>query len=241
MAGPTIIAIGTEEQKQMFLPGILSGDVIWCQGYSEPGAGSDLASLQTRAVRDGDDWVVNGQKIWTSGAHRADWMILPTRTDPDAPKHQGIPTSSPACTPPGVSGQTLYNMAESHEFNEVFFEDPRIPSRNILGKVNCGWYGAVITLDFERSSIGSAVGMQQDVEDIIRFAREHRGEGLSTLPHNPQLRLELSERYWEAHTARLISYRIVSMQDQNISRTMRPPWPSSMPAMHVLGAAWPDR
>lgn len=216
MAGPTIITIGTEEQQAEHLPPILSGEAIWCQGYSEPGSGSDLASLQTRAVKDGDDWVVNGQKIWTSGAHRADWMILLARTDPDAPKHKGITYFMLDMHAPGVEVRPLVNMTNTHEFNEVFFEDVRIPSRNILGEVDRGWYGAVTTLDFERSSIGSAVGMRQSVEEVINFAKEHRGSGVSSLDENEETRFALSDRYIEAQTAMMISYRIVSMQSQGM-------------------------
>ncbi len=215
MAGPTIITIGTEEQQEEHLPPILSGDTIWCQGYSEPGSGSDLASLQTRAVKDGDDFVVNGQKIWTSGAHRSDWMILLARTDPDAPKHKGITYFVLDMHSPGVSTRPLVNMAGTHEFNEVFFEDVRIPQRNVLGEVNRGWYGAVTTLDFERSSIGSAVGMQQSVEDVIRYAKENRGSGFSSVDRR-ETKIALTDRYIETQTARMISYRIVSMQNQGL-------------------------
>ena len=215
MVGPTLITIGTEEQQQEHLPPILSGDTIWCQGYSEPGSGSDLASLQTRAVKDGDDFIVNGQKIWTSGAHKSDWMILLARTDPDAPKHKGITYFVLDMHSPGVSTRPLVNMAGTHEFNEVFFEDVRIPQRNVLGEVNRGWYGAVTTLDFERSSIGSAVGMQQSVQDIIRYAKENRGTGLSSVDRR-ETKLALTDRYIETQTARMISYRIVSMQNQGL-------------------------
>ena len=215
MAGPTIITIGTDDQQQEHLPPILSGDAIWCQGYSEPGSGSDLASLQTRAVKDGDDFVVNGQKIWTSGAHRSDWMILLARTDPDAPKHKGITYFVLDMKSPGVQTRPLVNMAGTHEFNEVFFEDVRIPQRNVLGEVNRGWYGAVTTLDFERSSIGSAVGMQQSVEDVIRYAKENRGSGLSSVDRR-ETKIALTDRYIETQTARMISYRIVSMQNQGL-------------------------
>jgi hypothetical protein len=128
-AGPTLIVHGTEEQKKKYLPEILAGDTVWCQGYSEPGAGSDLASLQTRAVRDGDDFIVNGQKIWTSGAHVSKWMILLARTDPDAPKHRGITYFIVDMKSPGVQVRPLINAADSHEFNEVFFEDVRVPAR----------------------------------------------------------------------------------------------------------------
>jgi alkylation response protein AidB-like acyl-CoA dehydrogenase len=210
-AGPTLIVHGTEEQKQKYLPDILTGEVIWCQGYSEPGAGSDLASLQTRAVRDGDDFVVNGQKIWTSGAHVSSWMILLTRTDPDAPKHRGISYFIVDMKSPGISVRPLVNMADSHEFNEVFFDNVRVPRENIIGEENRGWYLAQTTLSFERSNIGSAVGQRQSVQDLIRFARE-TANGQSTLGWNEALRTELVDRYIETNVATMLSYKIVSMQ-----------------------------
>ncbi len=211
-AGPTLIVHGTEEQKKKYLPEILSGDAIWCQGYSEPGAGSDLASLQTRAVRDGDDYIINGQKIWTSGAHVAKWMILLARTDPDAPKHRGITYFIVDMKSPGITVRPLINAADSHEFNEVFFEDVRVPRENIIGEENRGWYLAQTTLSFERSNIGSAVGARQTVEDLAKFAREHKLDGTSTLGHNPAIRTELVERFIEANVATMMSYKIVSMQ-----------------------------
>jgi len=210
-AGPTLIVHGTEEQKQKYLPEILTGDVIWCQGYSEPGSGSDLASLQTRAVHDGDDFVVNGQKIWTSGAHASKWMILLARTDPEAPKHRGISYFIVDMKSPGVSVRPLVNMADSHEFNEVFFDSVRVPRENLIGEENRGWYLAQTTLSFERSNIGSAVGARQTVEDLVRFARETTN-GQSTLPWNDALRTELTDRYIEAGIAQMLSYKIVSMQ-----------------------------
>ncbi len=211
-AGPTLIVHGTEEQKQKYLPEILSGEVIWCQGYSEPGAGSDLAALQTRAVRDGDDFVVNGQKIWTSGGHVSKWMILLARTDPDAPKHRGITYFIVDMKSPGLTVRPLINAAGTHEFNEVFFEDVRIPRENIIGEENRGWYLAQTTLSFERSNIGSAIGARQTVEDLVSFARRHATDGQSTLSHNGALRTELTERFIEAGVATMMSYKIVSMQ-----------------------------
>ncbi|MPZ23002.1 MAG: acyl-CoA dehydrogenase [Dehalococcoidia bacterium] len=210
MAGPTIITLGTEQQKQKYLTGMLSGEDIWCQGYSEPQAGSDLASLQTRAVRDGDDWLINGQKIWTSLAHMAKYMIMLARTDPDAPKHKGITYFIVDMKAPGVEVRPLINMTGGHEFNEVFFDNVRVTPDNIIGEVNRGWYGAVTTLDFERSSVGSAVGIQQTVEDILRFAREQ--DNFSRLKHNPSLRYELADRAVEAEIAILMSYHIAGMQ-----------------------------
>jgi alkylation response protein AidB-like acyl-CoA dehydrogenase len=214
MAGPTIITLGTEEQKKKYLPGMLAGTDIWCQGYSEPQAGSDLASLQTRAVKDGDDWVINGQKVWTSIAHMAKYMIMLARTDPDAPKHKGITYFIVDMKAPGVEVRPLINMTGGHEFNEVYFEDVRVPSSDIIGEVNRGWYGAVTTLDFERSSIGSAVGIQQTVEDIVKFAKEQ--DNFSRLKHDPLLRYELADRSIEAEVAILMSYRIASMQSKGL-------------------------
>jgi alkylation response protein AidB-like acyl-CoA dehydrogenase len=211
-AGPTLIVHGTEEQKKKHLPGILSGEEVWCQGYSEPGAGSDLAALQARAVRDGDDFVVNGQKIWTSGAHVSKWMILLARTDPDAPKHRGITYFIVDMKSPGITVRPLINAADSHEFNEVFFEDVRVPAANIIGEENRGWYLAQTTLSFERSNIGSAVGARQTVEDLVAFAKEHQGDGTSTLGQGGAIRTELVERYVEANVATMMSYKIVSMQ-----------------------------
>jgi len=216
MAGPTLIVHGTEDQKKKYLPGMLRGEDIWCQGYSEPGAGSDLASLQTRAVRDGDDYVVNGQKIWTTLAHMAKYMILLARTDPDAPKHRGITYFILDMKSPGVSVRPLYNLGNSHEFNEVFFDNVRIPKENVIGEENRGWYSAVTTLDFERSSIGSAIGMKQHVEDLVEYAKDHQDGPTSTLRTNPMLRYELSDRMIEVEVARMLSYRVASMQNRGL-------------------------
>jgi alkylation response protein AidB-like acyl-CoA dehydrogenase len=216
MAGPTLIVHGTEEQKKFYLPRILSGEDIWCQGYSEPEAGSDLASLRTRAVRDGDDYVINGQKIWTSIAHLAKWMILLARTDPDAPKHKGITYFILDMKSPGIEVRPLINMAGGQEFTEVFFDNVRVPKANIVGEENRGWYAAVTTLDFERSAIGSAIGMRQTVEDIVRYAREHTEDGTSMLSANAMLRYELADRFLETEVGQMLSYRVISLQSRNI-------------------------
>jgi alkylation response protein AidB-like acyl-CoA dehydrogenase len=216
MAGPTIIVHGTEEQRKKHLPGILGGTDVWCQGYSEPEAGSDLASLQTRAVLDGDDYVINGQKIWTTLAHMAKWMILLARTDPDAPKHKGITYFIVDMKSPGVSVRPLINMADGHEFNEVFFDNVRVPKANIIGEENRGWYSAMTTLDFERSAIGSTTGMKQAVEALIEYARDHADEPTSALRTNPNLRYELSDRMIEVEMARMLSYRVVTLQNRGL-------------------------
>ena len=205
--GPTLMLYGTEEQKKRFLPAILSGEEKWCQGYSEPGSGSDLASLQTRAVRDGDDYVVNGQKIWTSGAHRADWIFLLTRTDPDAPKHRGISYLLADMKSPGVQVQPLVNMAGSHEFNEVFFEDMRVPRSQLIGEENRGWYVGMATMDFERSALGGNAANRRDVEDLIEEVQT-RNPGASSKD-----RLEVADRKLEADVTRLLSLRILSIQE----------------------------
>ncbi len=210
MLGPTLIAAGTEEQKRQHIPRILDGSVQWCQGYSEPGSGSDLASLQTRAVRDGDDFVINGQKIWTSLAHIADWMFCLARTDPDAPKHRGITYFLFDMKTPGITVRPLVNMAGGHDFNEVFFEDVRVPSKNIIGEVNRGWYVGTTTLDFERSSIGNSIGSRQVVERNLVWFREHRAEVAPT--DYEAVRLQWVDRWIEVQAATLLAYRIISMQ-----------------------------
>ena len=214
--GPTIIIYGTEEQKKEHIPRILSGEVMWCQGFSESGAGSDLASLQTRAVKDGDDYVINGQKIWTTLAHMSQYMLLLARSDPDVPKHKGLSYFIVPMKAPGVTVRPLYNMAGSHEFNEVFFDNVRIPANNLVGEENRGWYQAVTTLDIERSNIGSAVGQSQGVEDLVRFARENRDNGVVRIASDPSLRHELAERYIETQASLMLSYRMVTMQARGL-------------------------
>jgi alkylation response protein AidB-like acyl-CoA dehydrogenase len=216
MAGPTIIVHGTDEQREKHLPGMLAGEDVWCQGYSEPGSGSDLASLQTRAVKDGDDYVINGQKIWTTLAHMAKSMILLARTDPDAPKHKGITYFIVDMKSPGVTVRPLMNMAGSHEFNEVFFDNVRVPKENIIGEENRGWYAAMTTLDFERSAIGSTTGMKQSVEALIDYARDHTEDNTSTLELNTSIRYELADRMIEVEMARMLSYRVVTLQNRGL-------------------------
>ncbi len=211
MVGPTIITHGSEEQKKEHLSRILSGEVQWCQGFSEPGSGSDLASLQTRAVKDGDDYVINGQKIWTSGAQYAHWMFMLARTDPDAPKHKGISYFLVDMKSPGVEVRPLTNLANQDMFSEVFFTDVRVPARNIVGELNRGWYVGTTTLDFERSSIGSAVGLRIQLDSLAKFARENVANGKSRTEMQ-SVKAELADRYVEASVARMMSYRVVTMQ-----------------------------
>jgi alkylation response protein AidB-like acyl-CoA dehydrogenase len=170
--GPVVMLYGREDQKAQYLSRIADGTDLWCTLYSEPSAGSDLAAMQTRAVRDGDDYVINGQKIWTSFGHYADWGWLAVRTDPDVPKHKGISTFAIKMDTPGITIRPLVNMAGTHEFNEVFFEDVRVPAANLVGEENRGWYNVAVGLDFERSSIGATSNSRRMVDDLVTYLRE---------------------------------------------------------------------
>lgn len=214
-AGPTIIVYGTEEQKKRHLSAITNAETMWCQGFSEPNAGSDLANLSTRAVKDGDDYIINGQKIWTSGAHYADWMILLARTDPEAPKHKGISYFLVDTKTPGITIRPLIDMMGNHGFNEVYFENVRVPKDCLLGEENRGWYMATTTLDFERSSIGGAVGARRMLEDLVRYATETRANG-HRLIDEVRVRTRLAEAAVEAEIGRLLSYRVATLQARGI-------------------------
>ncbi len=211
MLGPTLMVHGTEEQKAEILPKILAGEVVWCQGWSEPSSGSDLASLQTRAVRDGDEYVLNGQKIWTSGAQHADKMYMLARTDPDAPKHRGISLLMLNMDQPGVEVRPLTNMANSQGFNEVFFEDVHVPVKNRVGEENRGWYVGMTLTDFERSGIGNAVGTQRRLEALLRRSKERED-----VSRTSTWRLAFVDRWLEADIARLFSYVNISIQDRGM-------------------------
>ncbi|TYL45226.1 acyl-CoA dehydrogenase [Nocardioides sp. BGMRC 2183] len=204
MAAPTILRFGTEEQKQRFLRPLWTGEEIWCQLFSEPGAGSDLAGLATRAVPDGDGWMVNGQKVWTSGAHNARLAILVARTDPDAPKHRGLTYFLCDMTDPGVDVRPLRQITGEAEFNEVFLNDVRIPDSQRLGDVGQGWLVAAATLDNERVAIGGAAapresGMIAKVAQTWREQPERRTAGLHE---------RLVEAWVDAEVARVTGIRL---------------------------------
>ena len=177
MIGPTLIEWGTPEQKARFLAPMLTADEIWCQGYSEPGSGSDLASLRTRAERRGDVLVVNGQKVWTSYAQFADWMFCLVRTDPQAPKHAGITYLLVDMKAPGITVRPLVQMTGDAGFNEVFFEDVVVPVANVVGRLGCGWEVANSTLRHERTMLGSSARTQQLFGELLRLARTRRRAG----------------------------------------------------------------
>ena len=206
--GPSLMLYGTEEQKKEFLPKITNLEHVWCTLYSEPAAGSDLASLQTKAIRDGDEYVINGQKIWTSGAHRSNWGWIAARTDFEAPKHKGISMFIMPMDAPGISIRPLINMAGQHGFNEVFLEDVRIPAKNLVGQENMGWYQLAVALDFERSSIAGSARARRILDEYIRFAQENRW----AVDDHPEIRNRLAEISIEIDIAKYLSYRVASMQ-----------------------------
>ena len=215
MMAPTLMIHGTEDQKQQFLPPVSRGDVQWCQGYSEPESGSDLASLQTRAIEDGDDFVVNGTKVWTSGAHRADHIMVLTRTDPDAPKHRGISFLLCDMNTPGITVNPIINMAGDHSFNMVTFEDVRIPKKNLVGEQNRGWYVGATLLDFERSGVDYSAGAKRTLEELVEFAKTNSKNGV-LLANDPVTRNRLSDLAIEVEVSKLISYNIAWMQGQGL-------------------------
>jgi len=209
MGGPTVIAHGTDEQRARWLPPLLVGDEIWCQLFSEPGAGSDLAGLRTTAVRDGDEWIVNGQKVWSSGAHYSRRGMLLTRTDPDVPKHAGITYFLLDMEAPGVDVRPLRQMTGAAHFNEVFFTDVRVPDRDRLGDVNDGWRVAQTTLLNERASIAELIGAANPALPLAGLAREAARLGRPGSA-DPVVRQRLARAYIEGEILRYIGMRIVS-------------------------------
>ncbi len=181
MVGPTLMQWGTDAQKRRFIPTMLAAKEIWCQGYSEPGAGSDLAALQTRAVEDGNDLVVTGQKVWTSLAHRADWCILLCRTDPDARKHLGISYLLVNMKSPGITVRPLVQITGEAEFNEVFFDEVRVPKANLVGRLHQGWQVAMTTLAFERVGLGNVYQFDRLLRELTSLAASRTIDGRPAL------------------------------------------------------------
>ncbi len=193
MIGPVLCAFGTDEQREQHLPGILDGSVWWCQGYSEPGSGSDLASLKTRAIRDGDSYVINGQKIWTTNAHRSDWMFALVRTDTDSKPQQGITFLMVSMSTPGIEVKPIVSIDGLHHLNEVYFTDVRVPVKNRIGDENKGWTYAKYLLGHERTAIANIPANRMLVTALRRFAStEPNGLG-EPLVDNAEFRVRLDE------------------------------------------------
>ena len=238
---PTLLAYGTEEQKQRFLPKIQSVEELWCQGYSEPNAGSDLANVQTRGVLDGDQWVINGQKVWTTLAHRAQWCFCITRTDPDSEGHAGLSYLLVPMDQPGVEVRPLKQMTGTSEFNEVFFSDARTDAGNVLGEVNDGWKVAMATLGFERGTafLSQQLGFQRELQDLIDVA--HKRGATS----DPVIRQELSDSYIGVQIMKYNGMRMLTGlvkkgvlgPESSIGKLYWSTWHRTLGerAMHVLG------
>ncbi|MDP6559797.1 MAG: acyl-CoA dehydrogenase family protein [Candidatus Binatia bacterium] len=229
MLGPTLMVHGTEKQKRRYLGEIARGETLWCQGFSEPGAGSDLAALQTKAVSEGDNFIVNGQKLWNSNAHRADWCFFLARTDPNAPKHKGISFILVDMKTPGITVRPLVNIAGGHSFNEIYFDDVKVPKENLVGELNRGWYVAQTLLGVERSGVHRIAMARRNVDRLLDYARE-TGAG-----QDPLVRQKLTQLYTEGETARLLAYRVAWMQ----SREMTVPYEASV--SRLFGAEFCQR
>jgi alkylation response protein AidB-like acyl-CoA dehydrogenase len=208
--GPSILRYGTPEQKAEFLPKIISGDIVFCIGMSEPGAGSDLAGLQTRAVQEGDDYVLNGQKIWTSFAHLADYCYLVARTNPDVPKHKGISEFLVDMKTPGISIQPIVDMTGEHHFNEVFFDNVRIPKHCLVGEQDRGWYQIASQLDYERSGIERLMSNYPLIGAITRYVKE-RGLHRSEL-----VRHRLAQLHIEFTLGKFMAYKVAWLLSQGV-------------------------
>jgi alkylation response protein AidB-like acyl-CoA dehydrogenase len=206
MVGPTLIEVGTEAQKQRYLSKMLTCEEIWCQGYSEPGSGSDLASLQTRAIQDGDSFIINGQKVWTSYAHDAGFCFLLARTNPDVPKHKGLSCFIVDMHSPGITIRPLKQMTSESEFNEVFFENVRVPRENLVGELDNGWMVGIGLLMHERAttSILGQANVQVLIQDLCALAQQ-RGRS-----QDPVIRQRLAHLYTESEAVKYYGYRCLT-------------------------------
>ncbi|MFC4295587.1 acyl-CoA dehydrogenase family protein [Novosphingobium tardum] len=210
LVGPVICAFGTPEQKKRFLPGILSGDVYWCQGYSEPGSGSDLASLKTRARREGDEYVINGSKIWTTHAHHADWMFALVRTDPDVKPQRGISFLLVPMDQPGIEVAPIMSMSGDHEVNQVFLTDARTGAENRIGEEGQGWTIAKFLLENERGGSCYAPRLLRSLDEIGRLAQEAPSGVNGALAHDPRFRDRLARTRLEAEALEFTELRILA-------------------------------
>jgi len=242
LLGPTLIAFGTEEQKQRFLPGIKTVTELWCQGYSEPGAGSDLANVSTTARRDGDQWVVNGQKVWTSLAHLADWCFVVARTEPGSSRHKGLSYLLVPMNQEGVEVRPIIQLTGTSEFNEVFFDDARTDADLVVGGEGNGWGTAMGTLTFERgvSTLGQQIGFARELESIVDLA-ERNGAAKDPAIRNKISRAWMSLQVIRAHALRTLASVDASANggEASVAKLLWANWHRGLGelAMEVQGAA----
>ncbi len=215
MLGPTLMAFGNDEQQTKHLGAIARGEVQWCQGYSEPNSGSDLASIQTRAAIDGDDFVVNGAKIWTSMGHRADMMFMLVRTNPEEPLHAGISLLLVDMKSPGIEVNPIVNMADVHHFNQVIFDNVRVPKENLVGDLNDGWRVGMTILNHERSGIEFAAGARAAIEELVAYITDDDSPA-SQAKSDPNVRIKLAELSTEVEAARLLCYDVTWRHSQGL-------------------------
>ena len=215
--GPTLFRAGTEEQRQQYLGGILNGEFEFALGYSEPSAGTDLGSLQTRAVADGDDYVINGQKIYTSAAHYSTHIWLAARTDANEPKHRGVSLMIVPLDSPGITIRPLWTMGDGRT-NEVFFEDVRVPRENLVGEENRGFYVVAMALDYERAAVAPISPLKRSLDELTQFARDTSRNG-TALSEDPVVRRKLAELAVEVDVLRLFSYRNAWMIENELVPT----------------------
>ena len=211
LLGPTLLEHATDQQKAEHLPPIARGEITWAQGFSEPDAGSDLAALRTRAVRDGEDYVLDGQKVWTSLGQYADWLFVLARTDPDAPKHRGITFLLVDASAPGITVRPITDIRGAAPFSEIFFDGVRVPAANRIGEENRGWYVAMTALSFERAGIGATIKLEQALLQLADYIRSEEGGACLREDLGP-LRHEIAQRYAEIRVARNLARYTVSKQ-----------------------------
>jgi alkylation response protein AidB-like acyl-CoA dehydrogenase len=213
MLAPTLLASGNEEQKQQHLPPIAHGEIMWCQGWSEPNAGSDLASLKTRAVRNGDYYIINGQKTWTSGAHRAQWCFMLARTDPEQPRHRGLSFFLVDMSTQGINLRPVKALNGTHMFNEMYFDEVKVPKENMVGDENRGWYVSLMTMNFERSSIGFMAEAKRNLEELIEYCKETKRDG-KRLSEQPLVRQLLTQLTIDVEVGLALSYKVAWLQQK---------------------------
>jgi len=213
MFAPTVILFGTDEQKKRLLPPIEKGEIQYCQGWSEPDAGSDLASLQTMAIKDGDHYVVNGQKVWTTAAHRADHMFILARTDPDSTRSRGLSVFSVKMDYPGIEVRPILYMDRRHVYNEVWLKDVRVPEHDRIGAENDGWRSTRETMNFERSGVSAFVAGKKKLEELVNYVKTTKRDG-KYLSENPVIRQKIAQLFIDLDAGHTLAYKIAWMQQK---------------------------